>query len=129
MKVMAIVKFCKDSEAGVPPSPELMAQLRKFNDELTNAGVMVGVERLLPSAQGKRVRASGDKRIIIDGPFAETKEMVGGFWLWKVKSMEEAMEWARRCPIPHHQDGDLEIRPVLETSDDFGPGLTTAIQE
>lgn len=127
MKVMVLVKYCKDSEEGVPPNPEFMARVKKFNNDLTNAGVMVGVERLLPSVQGKKIRASGTQRIIIDGPFAETKEMVGGFWLWKVKSMEEAMEWARRCPIPDHQHGELELRPVLEADDNFGPTLTTAV--
>lgn len=120
MKVMVLVKATKDSEAGVMPSQQLLAEMGKFNEELVKAGVMLAGEGLRPSATGKRVRFSGEQRTVIDGPFAETKELVAGFWLWKVKSMEEAIEWMMRCPNPHHSEGEIEIRPVFDF-EDFAP--------
>ncbi|HET6878938.1 MAG TPA: YciI family protein [Pirellulales bacterium] len=120
MKVMVIVKASKDSEAGVLPSQQLLAEMGKFNEELVNAGVMLAGEGLHPSSKGKRVRFSGEERTVIDGPFAETKELIAGFWLWKVKSMEEALEWIKRCPNPHQQDGEVEIRQVFDP-EDFAP--------
>jgi hypothetical protein len=120
MKVMVIVKATKDSEAGVMPSQQLLAEMGKFNEELVNAGVMLAGEGLHPSSKGKRLRFTRGKRIIIDGPFAETKELVAGFWLWKVKSMDEAVEWLKRCPNPHNQDGEIEIRQVFDL-EDFAP--------
>jgi len=120
MKVMVLVKATSDSEAGVMPSQQLLAEMGKFNEELVKAGVMLAAEGLHPSSKGKRVRFSGDERIVIDGPFAETKELVAGFWLWKVKSMDEAVEWMKRCPNPHNADGEVEIRPVFDP-EDFAP--------
>ncbi len=118
MKVMVIVKANKDSEAGVMPSPQLLADMGKFNEELAKAGVLLAAEGLRPSSKGKRVRFSGSNRTVIDGPFAETKELVAGFWLWKVPSMEEAVAWLKRAPF----DGgtEVEIRPVHEP-EDFAP--------
>ncbi len=118
MKVMVIVKANKDSEAGVMPSPQLLADMGKFNEELAKAGVLLAAEGLRPSSKGKRVRFSGSNRIVIDGPFAETKELVAGFWLWKVQSVEEAVAWLKRAPF----DGgtEVEIRPVHEP-EDFAP--------
>src|ERR1700722_16850191 len=110
MKVMVLVKASKDSEAGVMPSEQLLREMGKFNEELVKAGVMLAGEGLHPSSKGKRVRFSGEKRLVIDGPFAETKELLAGFWIWKVKSMEEAVEWLKRCPNPHEADGEVEIR-------------------
>jgi hypothetical protein len=120
MKVMVIVKASKDSEEGVLPSPQLLAEMGKFNEELARAGVLLAAEGLHPSSRGKRLRFSGPSRTVIDGPFAETKELVAGFWLWKVKSMEEAVAWIKRCPNPHNQDGEIEIRPVFD-AEDFAP--------
>jgi hypothetical protein len=117
---MVLVKASKDSEAGVMPSPQLLAEMGKFNEELVKAGVMLAGEGLHPSSKGKRVRFSGANRTVIDGPFAETKELVAGYWLWKVKSMEEAVAWIRRCPNPHLQDGEIEIRQVFDP-EDFAP--------
>ena len=114
MKVMVIVKATKDSEAGVIPSEELLRAMSKFNEELGNAGVMLAGEGLHPSSKGKRVQFSGTKRLVIDGPFAETKELIAGIWLWQVKSMEEAVEWVKRCPNPHNEDGAVEIRQLFE---------------
>src|SRR5690348_12923162 len=119
MRVMVIVKASKDSEAGIMPSQKLLTDMGKFNEELVKAGVMLAGEGLHPSSKGKRVRFSGDKRTIIDGPFTETKELIAGFWLWQVRSMEEALEWVKRCPSPHEGGGELEIRPVFE-AEDFG---------
>src|SRR5215204_6177862 len=104
MRFMILVKASKESEAGVMPSTELLTQMGKFNEELVKAGVMLAGEGLHPSSKGARVRFSGDKRTVIDGPFAETKELVSGFWLWQVKSREEAIEWVKRCPNPHYED-------------------------
>ena len=113
--MMVIVKASKDSEAGIMPSPKLLAEMGKFNQELMKAGVFLGADGLRPSSKGKRVRFSGQQRSVIDGPFAETKELVGGYWLWQVKSMEEAVEWLRRAPFD--QEVEVEIRPVIEAAD------------
>jgi hypothetical protein len=125
MRVMVIVKASKDSEAGKMPSSALLSAMGKYNEELIKAGVLLAGEGLRPSAKGKRVRFRGDKRIVIDGPFAETKELVGGFWLWQVKSIDEAVEWVKRCPnpTPGEPDIEIEIRPVFEM-EDFGAELT-----
>ena len=128
MRVMVIVKANKESEAGIMPSQELLTEMGKFNEELVNAGVMLAGEGLHPSSKGKRVRFSGAKRTVIDGPFAETKELIAGFWLWKVKSMDEALEWVKKCPSPHEGEGELEIRPVFEASD-FGDEFTPELRE
>jgi hypothetical protein len=120
MKVLVMVKASKDSEAGAMPSQQLLAEMGKFNEELVKAGVMLAAEGLHPSSRGKRVRFTGEKRTVIDGPFAETKELVAGYWLWKVKSMEEAVEWIKRCPNPHNDDGEIEIRQVFDP-EDFAP--------
>jgi len=117
MRVMVIIKANKDSEAGVLPSRELLTEMGKFNEELVKAGVMLAGEGLHPSSKGKRVRFSKAKRTVIDGPFAETKELIAGFWLWQVKSMDEALAWVKRCPNPHDAEGEIEIRPVFEAPD------------
>jgi hypothetical protein len=117
MKVMVIVKATKDSEAGVMPSEQLLKEMSKFNDELVKAGVLLAADGLQATSKGKRVRFSGEKRLVIDGPFAETKELIAGFWLWKVKSMEEAVAWVKRCPNPHNEDGEVEIRQVFDPED------------
>ena len=127
MRVMVIVKATKDSETGQPPSTELLTQMGKFNEQLVQAGVLLAGEGLKPSSNGKRVRFSGTARTVTDGPFAETKELVAGFWLWQVKSMEEAVEWVRRCPNPMPGDSDIEIRPVFE-AEDFGVELTPELR-
>lgn len=124
MKVMVMVKATKNSEAGVMPEEKLLTEMGKFNEELVKAGVMQAGEGLHPSSKGKRVRFAGGKRTVVDGPFAETKELVAGFWVWKVKSMEEALEWARRCPDPMPgEESELEIRPLFE-AEDFGEEFT-----
>ena len=129
MRVMVIVKASKDSEAGKMPDRQLLTDMGKFNEELVKAGVMLAGEGLHPSSKGKRVHFSGSKRTVTDGPFTETKELIAGFWLWQVRSMEEALEWAKRCPSPHPgQECDLEIRPVFE-AEDFGPALTPEQRE
>jgi hypothetical protein len=128
MRVMVIIKANKDTEAGVMPSKQLLTEMGKFNEELVKAGVMLAGEGLHPSTKGKRVRFAGDKRTVIDGPFAETKELIAGFWLWQVKSMEEAIEWVKRCPNPHNKDFEIEIRQVFEACD-FGPALTPEQRE
>jgi hypothetical protein len=128
MRFMVIVKASKDSEAGKLPTTELLAAMGKFNDELIKAGVMLAGEGLHPSSKGARVRFSGDKRTVIDGPFAETKELVAGFWLWKCKSLQEAIDWAKRCPNPHNDGGELEIRQIFE-AEDFGENLTPELRE
>lgn len=115
MRVMVIVKANKDSEAGVMPSEKLLGEMGKFNQELMKAGVFLGADGLRPSSKGKRVRFSGQKRTVIDGPFSETKELVGGYWLWQVKSVEEAVEWLKRAPFDY--ETEVEIRPVQEASD------------
>ena len=128
MRFMVIVKANKDSEAGVMPSEELLTEMGNFNEELVKAGVMLAGEGLHPSSKGVRVKFSGDKRTVIDGPFAETKELVAGFWLWQVKSKEEAIEWAKRCPNPTNEGGELEIRQVFE-AEDFGEEFTPELRE
>jgi hypothetical protein len=127
MKVMVMVKATQSSEAGVMPSEALLAAMGKYNEELVKAGVMLAGEGLHPSRRGKRVRFSGNKRTVIDGPFAETKELVAGFWLWQVKSMEEAVEWLKRCPNPMIEDSEIEIRPVF-APEDFGAELTPELR-
>ena len=127
MRVMVMVKATKDSEAGVMPSEALLTAMGKYNEELVKAGILLAGEGLKPSAQGKRVRFSGAKRSVTDGPFAETKELVAGFWLWQVKSMDEAVEWLKRCPNPMPGDSDVEIRPVFEM-EDFGVELTPELR-
>jgi len=118
MKVMVLVKATADSEAGVMPTPQLLAEMGRFNEALVRAGVMLAGEGLRPSREGKRVRFSGGSRTVTDGPFAETKELVAGYWLWEVKSIEEAVEWVKKCPNPMLTDSDVEIRP-LYTAEDF----------
>lgn len=118
MKVMVLVKATADSEAGVMPTPQLLAEMGRFNELLIKAGVMLAGEGLKPSREGKRVRFSGKSRTVTDGPFAETKELVAGYWLWEVKSVEEAVEWVKKCPNPMLTDSDIEIRP-LYTAEDF----------
>jgi hypothetical protein len=117
MKVMVIVKATRNSEAGVMPDETMLREMGKFNEELVKAGVMLAGEGLHPSSRGKRVRFAGATRSVIDGPFAETKELIAGFWLWKVKSMDEAVDWLKRCPNPYNQDGDVEIRQVFDPED------------
>jgi hypothetical protein len=124
MKVMVMVKATRDSEAGKMPSQQLFTEMGQFNEELVKAGILLAAEGLHPSSKGKRVRFSGQSRTVIDGPFAETKELIAGFWLWKVKSMEEAVAWIKRCPNPHHEDGEIEIRPVFDF-EDFAPSDPT----
>lgn len=128
MRVMVIVKATKDSEAGVLPSKELIAAMTKYNEELVKAGIMLAGEGLKPSSKGKRIRFSGEKRTVIDGPFAETKELIAGYWIWQVRSMEEAVEWLKRCPNPMPGESEVEIRPVFETAD-FGENLTPEVRE
>jgi hypothetical protein len=129
MRVMVIVKSTKDSEAGVLPSEKLLTDMGRYNEELVKAGVMLAGEGLHPSVRGKRVVFKDGQRRIVDGPFAETKELIAGFWLWQVRSMEEALEWARRCPDPMPgEEGILEIRPVFE-AEDFGKEYTPELRE
>ena len=128
MKFMILVKATKDSEAGVMPSENLLAEMGKFNEELVKAGVMLAGEGLHPSSKGARVRFSGAKRSVIDGPFAETKELVAGFWIWQVKSKEEAIEWVKRCPNPMPGESEIEVRQVFE-AEDFGAALTPELRE
>ncbi len=128
MRVMVMVKASKASEAGVMPGQQLLADMGRYNEELVKAGVMLAGEGLQPSSKGARMRFAGATRTLIDGPFAETKELVAGFWLWQVRSMDEAIEWLRRCPNPHLEDCEVEIRPVFE-ADDFGPALTPELRE
>jgi hypothetical protein len=127
MRVMVMVKATSESEAGKMPGTELLAAMGNFNEELVKAGLMLAGEGLHPSSRGKRVRFSGSQRTVIDGPFAETKELVAGFWLWQVKSMEEAVEWVRRCPNPMEGESEIEIRPLFE-ADDFGAELTPELR-
>ncbi|MDX2157354.1 MAG: YciI family protein [Hyphomicrobiaceae bacterium] len=123
MKVMVIVKASKASEAGEMPSQQLLTEMGNYNEQLVKAGILLAGEGLHPSSKGARVRFSGKDRLVIDGPFAETKELIAGYWLWKVASMQEAIDWLRRCPNPHNEDCEVEIRPVFE-ADDFGAALT-----
>lgn len=128
MRVMVIVKANKDSEAGIPPNPELLSAMMKFNEELVKAGVMLAADGLQPSSKSARVQFHGGKRTVIDGPFAETKELIAGFWLWKVNSLQEAIDWVKRCPNPTGDEGQIEIRPLFE-AEDFGPALTPELKE
>ena len=129
MRFMILVKADKNSEAGVLPTEEQLAEMMQFNEELVKAGVMLAGEGLQPSSKGARVRFSGDKRTVIDGPFAETKELIAGFWLWQVKSKEEAIEWVKRCPNPFPgTESEIEIRQVFE-ADDFGDEFTPELRE
>jgi hypothetical protein len=128
MRFMILVKADASSEAGVMPSEKLLTDMGRFNEELVKAGVMLAGEGLHPSSKGKRVRFSGPDRAVIDGPFAETKELVAGFWLWQCKSIEEAVEWVKRCPNPQLGESEIEIRPVFEASD-FGPEFTPELRE
>lgn len=128
MRFMVMVKANKDSEAGVMPSKQLLAEMGKFNEELVKAGVMLAGEGLHPSRKGVRVHFSGKKRTVIDGPFAETKELVAGYWLWQVRSLEEAIEWVKRCPNPMEGESEIEIRQVFE-ADDFGEALTPELRQ
>ncbi len=127
MRVMVMVKATRDSEAGVLPEARLLADMGKYNEELVKAGVILAGEGLKPSSAGARVKFSGSSRTVVDGPFTETKELVAGFWLWQVRSMEEAIEWVRRCPNPHPDDCEIEIRPVFEAAD-FGDAMTPEIE-
>jgi hypothetical protein len=128
MRVMVIVKATKDSEAGVMPSKELLTAMGNYNEELVKAGIMLAGEGLKPSSKGKRVRFSGSKRTVIDGPFAETKELIAGYWIWQVRSLEEAVEWLKRCPNPMPGESEIEIRPVFEAAD-FGENFTPEARE
>ncbi len=128
MKVMVIVKATKNSEAGLMPSEKLLSDMGNYNEELVKAGIMQAGEGLHPSVKGKRIKFAGGQTSVIDGPFAETKELIAGFWIWKVKSMEEAVSWARRCPDPMPgEDSELEIRPVFE-AEDFGAEFTPELR-
>jgi hypothetical protein len=128
MRFIVIVKATKDSEAGVMPSEQLLAEMGKFNEELANAGVMLAGEGLHPSSKGTRVTFKGQERIVTDGPFPETKELVAGYWIWQVKSKQEAIDWAKRCPNPHNDGGVIEIRQIFE-AEDFGAELTPELRE
>ena len=128
MRVMVLIKADRDSEAGVMPSTELLTAMGKYNEELVKAGIMLAGEGLHPSSKAARVRFSGKERTVIDGPFTETKELIAGFWLWQVKSMDEAIEWVKRCPNPMNSDTEVEIRPVFE-AEDFGAEFTPELRE
>jgi hypothetical protein len=128
MRCMVMVKATKASEAGVMPKRQLLEDMGKFNEELVKAGIMLAGEGLQPTVKGKRIRFSGDKRTVIDGPFTETKELVAGFWIWQVRSMEEAVEWVKRCPNPHEGESEIEIRQVFEAAD-FGDELTPEMRK
>ncbi len=128
MRVMVMVKANKDSEAGIMPKQKLLAEMGKFNEELVKAGVLLAADGLQPSSKGKRVRFSREKRTVIDGPFTETKELIAGFWLWQVRSMEEAVEWVKRCPSPHDGEAEIEIRQVFE-AEDFGSEFTPELRK
>ena len=128
MRVMVMIKATPESEAGEMPSEQLLTEMGNYNEELVKAGIMLAGEGLHPSSKGKRVRFSGKDRTVIDGPFAETKELIAGFWLWQVKSMDEAVEWVKRCPNPMNEDSIVEIRPVFE-AEDFGAEFTPELRE
>lgn len=127
MRVMVLIKANKDSEAGVMPSEQLLTEMGAFNEELVKAGIMLDGEGLHPSSKGKRIKFQGARRSVVDGPFAETKELIAGYWVWKVKSMEEAVEWAKRCPNPTGAEGEIEIRQVFE-AEDFGAEFTPELR-
>ncbi len=128
MRVMVLVKASKEQDAGVVPDEKALAEMGRYNEELVKAGVMLAAEGLQPSAKGKRVRFSGSKRTVLDGPFAEAKELVAGYWLWQVRSMEEAVEWLKRAPNPFPGDSEVEIRPVWEL-EDLGEAFTPELRE
>jgi hypothetical protein len=128
MRFMVIVKASKESEAGVMPNQKLLAEMGKFNEELVKAGVLLAGEGLHPTSKGKRVKFSGAKRTVVDGPFTETKELIAGFWLWQLRSLEEAIEWVKRCPNPHEGESEIEIRQVFE-AEDFGSEFTPELKE
>ncbi len=128
MRFLVMVKASKESEAGAMPSRELLMEMGKFNEELVKAGIMKAAEGLHPSSKGVRVRFSGKNRTVIDGPFAETKELVAGFWIWECKSLQEAIEWVKRCPNPMLSESDIEIRPIFEV-EDFGEELTPELRD
>ncbi len=128
MRVMVIVKASPESESGALPDTRILEEMGRYNEELVKAGIMLAGEGLKPTSAGARVRFSGTERTVVDGPFTETKELVAGFWLWQVRSLDEAIEWARRCPNPMPGGGELEIRPVMEP-DDFGDNLTPELRE
>ena len=128
MRVMVMVKATEESEAGIMPSQELLTDMMKFNEELVNAGVMLAGEGLHPSSKAKRIHFSGSKRTVTDGPFAETKELIAGFWIWKVKSMEEAVEWVKKCPNPMNGESDIDIRQIFE-AEEFGDEFTPELRE
>ena len=128
MRVMVIVKASKDSEAGVLPDERLLSEMMRYNEELVKAGIMLAGEGLQASSKGARVHFSGSRRTVTDGPFAETKELIAGYWMWQVRSMDEAIEWVKRCPNPHNEDSIIEIRPVFE-ADDFGAALTPELRK
>jgi hypothetical protein len=128
MRFVVMVKATKDSEAGKMPSTKLLEEMGKFNEELVKAGIMLAGEGLHPSSKGVRVKFDGDKRTVVDGPFAETKELVAGFWIWQVKSLAEAIEWVKRCPNPHEGEGEIEIRQIFE-AEDFGAAYTPELRE
>ena len=129
MRFMVIVKADKNSEAGIMPDAKLLAEMGKYNEELVKAGILLAGDGLHPSRKGKRVRFSGEQRTVIDGPFAETKELIAGFWLWQVKSMDEAVDWVRRCPSPMPgEESEIEIRPIFEP-EDFGKEFTPELRE
>jgi hypothetical protein len=127
MRFMVIIKATKDTEAGVMPEQQLLAEMGNFNEELVKAGVMLAGEGLHPSSKGKRIKFSGNKRTVVDGPFAEAKELIAGFWIWRTKSLEEAVEWARRIPNPTGAEGEVEIRQVFE-NEDFGAEFTPELR-
>ena len=127
MKFMVIVKATRESEAGIMPSRELLTEMMKYNEQLVKAGVMLAGEGLHPSSKGARVRFSGSSRTVIDGPFAETKELIAGYWIWQVKSREEAIEWVKKCPNPMPGDSEIEIRQIF-SPEDFGPALTPELK-
>jgi hypothetical protein len=128
MRCMILVKANPDTEAGVMPSEQLLVEMTRFNEELVKAGVMLAGEGLKPSARGARVRFDGTRRSVVDGPFTESKELVAGYWLWQVRSLEEAIEWVKRCPNPTGERGEIEIRPVYE-AEDFGENMTPELRE
>ncbi|MET1531706.1 YciI family protein [Burkholderia sola] len=128
MRVMVIVKATADSESGRLPDTDMLAAMGQFNEALVKAGILLAADGLHPSSRGKRVHFSGKSRTVVDGPFAETKELVAGYWLWQVKSMEEAVEWVKRCPNPMPGDSDIEIRPLYEL-EEFGDAFTPELQE
>ncbi len=128
MRVMVLIKADQDSEAGVMPSEQLLTEMGAFNEELVKAGVMLDGDGLKPSSEGARVRFSGSQRTVIDGPFAETKELIAGYWIWQVESLDEAIEWVKRCPNPMGVESEIEIRPIFE-AEDFGEAFTPELRE